>query len=90
MVFDTLTFEGRAGGTVCYFGGWEGVREREEGEQGVEEKEKRKRRGGEGRGGEGRGVRSKYYLLTILNMHLAYNALYLVTFCLCSCRENGG
>ena len=53
MVFDTLTFEGRAGGTVCYFGGWEGVREREEGEQGVEEKEKRKRRGGEGRGGEG-------------------------------------
>ena len=31
----------------------EGVREREEGEQGVEEKEKRKRRGGgKGRGGE--------------------------------------
>ena len=56
MVFDTLTFEGRAGGTVCCFGGWEGVREREEGEQGVEEKEKENGeggRGGEGRGGEG-------------------------------------
>ena len=86
-MFNTLTFEGTAGGTaeVCCFGGWEGVREREEGEQGVEEKEKRKRRGG-----EGRGVRSKCYLLTTLNMYLAYNnALYLVTFCLCSCRENG-
>ena len=71
-MFDTLTCEGRAGGTVCCFGGWEGVREREEGEQGVEEKEKRKRREG-----EGRGVRSKCYLLTTLNMYLAYNnALY--------------
>ena len=53
---------------------------------GGREGKKKTERGGEGKG---RGVRSKCYLLTILNMHLAYNALYLVTFCLCSNRENG-
>ena len=65
VVFDTIKFEGRAGGTVCCVGGWEGRGKGEE--KGKRESRGWKRRkkekevgGGGGEGSEGQMLFADY------------------------------